>query len=227
MNNAQTTNAMKYVTYLRVSTDKQGRDGLGIDAQRSALGSFIASRPGAVLTEFVEVESGRNNKRPQLAAALAECKRTGARLVVAKIDRLTRNAGFLFALMDAGVDFIAADNPDITPLTARILAVIAQDEAERISARTKAALQAKKAKGETLGTPANLTDGAKAKGLAARMENARTASAWVQAGEYAALLAANGLGLLPIAQKLNERGFTTRRGCQYQATTVARLLAKG
>lgn len=226
MNGTQTTNGTQYVTYLRVSTDKQGRDGLGIDAQRSALAGFIASRPGRILTEFVEVESGRNNKRPQLAAALTECKRTGARLVVAKIDRLTRNAGFLFALMDAGVDFIAADNPDITPLTARILAVIAQDEAERISARTKAALQAKKAKGETLGTPANLTDGAKAKGLVARMENARTASAWVQAGEYAALLAANGLGLLPIAQKLNERGFTTRRGCQYQATTVARLLAK-
>jgi DNA invertase Pin-like site-specific DNA recombinase len=219
---------MKYVTYLRVSTKHQGENGLGIEAQRAACARLMSAHPGEweLMAEFVEVESGKKNDRPQLTAALELARKEKARLIVAKLDRLARNAAFLFSLMDAGVDFQAADNPDVTPLTARILAVIAQDEAERISARTKAALAAKKAQGAALGKPENLTDAAREKGREKVMKNAQNAPAWVQAAEYAALLRGKGMTLQAIADKLNEKGFLTRGGKQYQRATVSRLLDK-
>lgn len=217
---------MKYVTYLRVSTKQQGENGLGIEAQRAACARLLISNPGELVAEFVEVESGKKNDRPQLTAALELARKEKARLLVAKLDRLARNAAFLLSLMDAKVDFQAADNPNVTPLTAGILAVIAQDEAERISARTKAALAAKKAQGAVLGKPENLTSTARAKGREKVMQNAQNAPEWVQAAGYAALLRGKGLSLQAIADKLNAEGFTTRAGKQYQRTTVSRLLDK-
>lgn len=131
---------MKAVAYYRVSTTAQGRSGLGLDAQRLAIDNLVRQRNLALLTEFTEVESGKRNSRPQLAAALNQAKFTGSVLVIAKLDRLSRNAAFLLALRDSGVRFMAADIPDANDLTIGVLAVIAQAEREAISRRTKEAL---------------------------------------------------------------------------------------
>ncbi|WP_433947481.1 recombinase family protein [Brevundimonas diminuta] len=131
---------MKAVAYYRVSTAAQGRSGLGLDAQKSAVDDLARQRGLALLGEFTEVESGKRNTRPQLTAALNQAKLTGAVLVIAKLDRLSRNAAFLLALRDSGVRFIAADIPDANDLTIGVLAVIAQAEREAISRRTREAL---------------------------------------------------------------------------------------
>ena len=125
---------MKIVSYLRVSTAKQGHQGLGIEAQRQAIAGYAALRGGVVSREFVEVESGKINARPELEAALHLAKVTGAVLVIAKLDRLSRNAAFLLALRDSGVKFIAADMPDANELTVGIMALVAQQEREDLEA---------------------------------------------------------------------------------------------
>src|SRR5665213_3319232 len=142
-----------FVTYLRVSTARQGRSGLGLDAQRAAVADFLTARGGLEVASYREVESGKVNDRPQLEAALKRCRQTRATLLVAKLDRLSRNAAFLLALRDAGVRFICADLPDANELTIGVLAAVAQHEREAISARTKAALQAAKRRGVRLGNP--------------------------------------------------------------------------
>ena len=141
----------KFVNYLRVSTTAQGQSGLGLEAQKTAVESYLSSVGGRSLAEFVEVESGRKNERVELQAALALCKAYGATLLVAKLDRLARNAHFLLGLMEANVDFVAADNANANKLTVGILAIVAQNEAEAISQRTRAALQAAKTRGVKLG----------------------------------------------------------------------------
>ena len=141
------------VAYYRVSTEKQGRSGLGLDAQRSAVARHIAQRGGCLASEFVEVESGRKKDRPQLAAALAAARAHRAVLVIAKLDRLARNVHFVSGLMESGVEFVAADMPTVNRLTVHILAAVAEEEARMISARTKAALAAAKARGVRLGNP--------------------------------------------------------------------------
>lgn len=141
----------RFIAYYRVSTARQGRSGLGLEAQREAVRVFLAGNAGELADEFTEVESGKHADRPELARALDACRLTGAVLVIAKLDRLSRDAHFLLGLEKAGVEFIAADMPNANPLTVRIMAVIAQDERERISARTKAALAAAKARGKKLG----------------------------------------------------------------------------
>lgn len=133
---------MKYVAYYRVSTQKQGRSGLGLDAQRKAVAEFV--RSGELVAEFQEVESGKKDKRPMLMQAIATAKQAGATLVIAKLDRLSRKASFIFALRDSGVNFIACDMPEANRLTIDILAVIAEHEREMTSARTKAAAQVRK-----------------------------------------------------------------------------------
>jgi DNA invertase Pin-like site-specific DNA recombinase len=140
----------KWVCYLRVSTDRQGQSGLGLEAQRKAVLDFRNGGQWKLADEFVEVESGKRSDRPQLAAALA-CKRLKARLVVAKLDRLARNVAFISRLMERGVEFVAADMPFANKLTIHILAAVAEHEREAISARTKAALAAAKARGVKLG----------------------------------------------------------------------------
>jgi DNA invertase Pin-like site-specific DNA recombinase len=143
----------KIVAYTRVSTQKQGRSGLGLDAQRQAIKNFVMQRNARVMETFVEIESGKHNDRPELNKALDHARRTASTLVIAKLDRLSRNAAFLLTLRDSGVKFVAADIPDATNMTVGLLAVIAEAEREAISKRTKEALAAAKARGTKLGNP--------------------------------------------------------------------------
>ncbi|UOQ83303.1 recombinase family protein [Hymenobacter sp. 5414T-23] len=219
------TPAKKYIPYYRVSTVKQGQSGLGLEAQRAAVHRFAAGQ-GQLGEEFVEVESGKRNHRPQLAAAMAEARRVGGTLLIAKLDRLSRNAGFIFALRDSGVDFVCCDMPDANTLTVGLFAVIAQHERETISKRTREALTAKKARGARLGTPANLTVDARQHGLHVRQQNAREHQANKQASRVATLLQAQGYNLTQIARELNEAGYRTRRGKAFHLATVRRLLVR-
>src|SRR3954447_12356056 len=146
----------RYVSYLRVSTDRQGKSGLGLDAQRKAVADFLNGGRWDLIAEFVEVESGKRDDRPKLAEALALCRLHNATLVIAKLDRLSRDAAFLLGLQKAGVRFVAADMPEANELVVGIMVVVAQAERKMISARTKAALTAAKAMGVRLGKPENL-----------------------------------------------------------------------
>ena len=219
------TAARRYFAYYRVSTQKQGSSGLGLEAQRAAAQAFVAD-PAQLLGEYVEVESGKKNQRPQLLAAIAAARQTGAVLLIAKLDRLSRNAGFIFTLRDAGVEFVCCDMPDANTLTVGLFAVLAQHERETISKRTKEALTAKKARGAQLGTPANLTREARQRGAQVRQENARAHLANKQASRVATLLHAQGSNLTQIARELNEAGYRTRRGKAFHLATVSRLLTR-
>lgn len=211
-----------YVAYYRVSTQKQGISGLGLEAQKAAVAAF--AKDASIDTEYVEIESGKKNDRTQLAAAITDAKRRGATLLIAKLDRLSRNAGFIFTLKDSGVQFVCADMPDANTLTVGIFAVMAQHERETIAKRTKDALAAKKARGEKLGNPGNFTADGRAKGQATRQANAKTNKANVQAAELIQLYRTNGKSLRDIAAALNSKDFVTRRGCQFTAAAVQRLL---
>ena len=139
----------QFAAYYRVSTDRQGRSGLGLEAQQAAVRGYLGK--STPIGEFTEIETGKRNDRPQLELALALCRKRKARLVIAKLDRLSRNLAFIAALMDSGVEFVAVDNPHATRLTLHILAAVAEHEREMIAQRTKAALQAAKARGVRLG----------------------------------------------------------------------------
>lgn len=140
------------VAYLRVSTREQGKSGLGLDAQRESVRRHVTHTEGEILSEYVEIESGKRNNRPQLKLALDACRASGATLIVAKLDRLARNMAFTAALMEAGVDFVAADNPHANRLTIHIMAAMAEHEARLISDRTKAGLAQAKKRGTLLGS---------------------------------------------------------------------------
>jgi DNA invertase Pin-like site-specific DNA recombinase len=221
---------MKIVSYLRVSTAKQGHSGLGLEAQRSAIQAYADSTGAKVSREFVEVESGKLNARPQLQVALQLAKVTGAVLVIAKLDRLSRNAAFLLTLRDSGVKFIAADMPYADELTVGILALVAQQEREAISKRTKEALQAAKRRGTILGNP----NGAAALKRAAKGNTAGLEAIRNKADGHAAdlkpviadLAAENITSLGAIAVALNERGMRTPRGGQWYKSSVSNLLAR-
>jgi DNA invertase Pin-like site-specific DNA recombinase len=222
----------KFVSYLRVSTAKQGRSGLGLEAQREAVANYLSGLAGAKLIgEYVEIESGKANERPKLAAALHMAKVTGAKLIVAKLDRLSRNVAFTAALQDSHVSFVCADMPEATEFTIHILAAVAQHERKAISARTKAALQAAKRKGTLLGNP----NGARAlrkagKGNAAAVKRIKK-KAESRAEQLAPIIGdirASGVtSLQGIARELNARGMQTARGGQWHASTVRLLLARG
>lgn len=209
---------MQYVAYYRVSSTKQGVSGLGLEAQQAAVRAYA----GEPVESYTEVESGKRSDRPQLALAIAACKRLGATLVIAKLDRLARNVHFVSGLMESGVEFIACDNPTANRLTVHILAAVAEDEARRISDRTKAALAAYKARGGRLGNPGNLTPVAARNGTAANMAAARAHRA--EARELAVGLRAEGHTLAAIAESLTRRGLLTRRGKAWSPTAVKRLL---
>ena len=212
----------QYIAYYRVSTKQQGKTGLGLDAQRVTVEHFAKGR-GVVIGEHTEIESGRKDNRDALAAAITAAKQTGGTLLIAKLDRLARNAAFIFALRDSGVKFCACDIPEANTLTVGIFAVMAQHEAELISTRTRAALAAKKARGYQLGTPANLTQQAREKGRISHSKNAANNHNTKQAKGYATMLRSGGAPLRTIAETLNEEGFKTARGGQYSAVQVARL----
>ncbi|MDG5466806.1 recombinase family protein [Deltaproteobacteria bacterium IMCC39524] len=154
----------RYVSYLRVSTDRQGKSGLGIDAQRQAIDCFLARDKRELIHEYLEVESGKKNERPQLQSAIESCLETGATLIIAKLDRLSRNVYFISTLMESGVEFVACDFPQANRLTIHILAAVAEHEREMISKRTKEALAAAKARGTKLGRN-NLSDLGRKQGL--------------------------------------------------------------
>lgn len=220
----------RVVAYYRVSTEGQGRSGLGLEAQRTAVRSLCEGRGWQIVAEHTEVESGKLNDRPELQAALAHARRTGAKLVVAKLDRLSRNAAFTLALRDSGVDFACADNPDVNRLTIGLLAVINEDERERISERTRAALQAAKARGVRLGNPngaAALRRAGKgnAAGVAAGKANAQRFATDLE-GTVRAIQGEGKTSLAAIAAELNARHIQTPRGGQWHASSVRNLLAR-
>lgn len=219
---------MRYTAYYRVSTKQQGNSGLGLEAQKTAVASFIKSRGAEeVPPPFIEVESGKNNDRPELRKAIDHCKRNGTTLLIAKLDRLSRNAAFIFQLRDelqrADVDFIACDLPEANTLTLGIMATMAQHEAELISQRTKAGLAEAKRRGVKLGNPQNLTQDAKDKAHKAISEKARTAQSVRHAFHYIEPLRKAGQTYTAIAEKLNDEGYRTRTGKDFHATQVKRI----
>nr|WP_309501751.1 recombinase family protein [uncultured Roseovarius sp.] len=222
--------APKFVAYERVSTVRQGRSGLGLEAQRKAIDEFAAARGADVIARFTEVESGRKDARPDLARALHLAKLTGATLVIAKLDRLSRNAVFLLTLRDSGVRFLAVDIPEANDLTVGIMALVAQQEREAISRRTKEALAAAKARGVKLGNP----NGAAALKRAGKGGDALRATVVANADAHAADLAdvlrdirAQGhVTLRAIAAELNQRGILTRRGGKWHVSSVRNLIRR-
>lgn len=221
---------MRVVSYFRVSTQEQGRSGLGLEAQRSAVAAFCASRGCENLGEFVEVESGKRDDRPQLKAALHRAKVTGATLVIAKLDRLSRNVAFLASLQDSGARFLAADMPEANETMVHIMAAMAQAERKAIGKRTREALQAAKARGTKLGNPngaAALQRAGKGNGAAV---GALKAGAEARAADLAPIVAelrAEGYTSLPaLASQLNARSIRTARGGQWHASSVSNLLAR-
>jgi DNA invertase Pin-like site-specific DNA recombinase len=219
---------MRYVVYLRVSTQRQGASGLGLEAQRAAVAAFVAQRGGQVLAERVEVESGKRADRPQLAEALAEAKRAGAVLLIAKLDRLARNVAFIAGLLEAGVEVQACDMPEANRFLLHVMAAVAEHEAAAISARTKAALAAAKARGVKLGwsIPERAEEARAASAAAAERRQAEADRFAGQVGPLAAALAAEGRSLRAIAAELNGRGIATPRGKAWQAASVKNLLER-
>lgn len=208
---------MDFVAYYRVSTDRQGQSGLGLEAQRRAVADFAAGR-GGILTEFTEVESGRRNDRPELRAAIAACQRDRAILVIAKLDRLARNVAFIAGLMESGVEFVAVDMPQANRLTIHILAAVAEHEREMISERTRDALAVAKAKGIKLGNPRPNIPAA----TAARLE--RMAKARATVAPLIERLQAQGMSLRAIAADLNERRVPSATSRRWYASSVRNVL---
>jgi DNA invertase Pin-like site-specific DNA recombinase len=219
---------VKLVAYYRVSTEQQGRSGLGLEAQRAAVEAYAKATGSQITKEFTEVESGKRSDRPELAKALAFAKRSKCVLCVAKIDRLSRNVAFLSRLMDAGVDFVACDNPQANRLTIHILVAVAEDEARRISERTKAALAAYVARGGVLGKPENLTPDAADRGRKSGVESIKKSADEAYEDLYVLLLGKRsaGLSLQGIADHLNAEGYLSRRGKAWNKSQVMLVLQR-
>jgi len=212
----------KYISYYRVSTKQQGISGLGLEAQKTAVNNFIKN-DDILHAEYQETESGKNNWRPQLIKAIEHCKEVNATLLIAKLDRLSRNVSFIYTLKDSKIDFICADMPDANPVTIGILAVLAQDERERVSQRTKVALAELKRKGVKLGSPQNLTKDARLKGTYKIIQNAGNNENNIRATSLIVLLRKDNLSYNKIAHKLNTDGFKTRRNCEFTSSQVYNL----
>ncbi|WP_316200796.1 MULTISPECIES: recombinase family protein [unclassified Bradyrhizobium] len=221
---------MKIIAYIRVSTQKQGQSGLGLEAQEAAIRAFAKARSAKTIGQYTEIESGQTNERPQLAAALHHAKVTGATLVIAKLDRLSRSASFTLALRDSGVRFVCCDMPEANDLTIGVLAIVNQHEAQAISIRTKEALKAARARGMRLGNP----NGAAALRRAGKGNKAALARVTADADQRARDLAnvvqdirnSGATTLSAIAAELNSREMVTPRGGRWHASSVANLLRR-
>ncbi|MFZ4165274.1 recombinase family protein [Brevundimonas sp. NPDC058933] len=227
-----------FVTYYRVSTDKQGVRGLGMDAQRAAVERYLNGGNWTVLAEFEEVESGKRSDRPELAKAIALCKSTGAKLLIGKLDRLSRDMLFLLTLQNEGVQFVAADMPDANNMTLHMMMVFAQHERETISARTKAGLQAIKDRIEReghhvskagnvitkLGPAKPFTGADSARGVQSRKAKADEHASKVI--PTITLLKGQGATLQQIADHLNHMGQKTPRGASWTPIAVSRAYGR-
>jgi DNA invertase Pin-like site-specific DNA recombinase len=212
-----------FVAYFRVSTDQQGKSGLGLDAQRKAVADYLNGGNWKLVGEFTEIESGKNGARPQLAAALAACKKRKAKLVIAKLDRLSRNLAFIANLLEAGTDFVAADNPHANKSMVQMMAVFAEMERDAISKRTREALAAAKTRGVQLGNP-RLAE-ASAIAIAASKEAADRFAANV-APIIKQIQASGVSSLRGVARTLSARGVKTARGGQWTARMVINVLRR-
>ena len=230
----------KFIAYYRVSTDKQGKSGLGLEAQQEAVRSYLNGGNWQLVAEVVEVESGKRNDRPKLQDALRLCRLHGATLIIAKLDRLARNVAFVSNLMESSVEFTAVDFSQANRLTVHILAAVAEHEAAMISARTKAALAAAKARktkqigglrpkhvvrfGERGNLPAVAKQGSDL-GVKVRVKKANDRASLV-APVIAELQASGATSLRQIAAGLNARGIKTARGGQWSAVQVHRVMER-
>lgn len=217
----------KYVAYLRVSTQKQGYSGLGLEAQREIIHNHLHNT--IPIAEFVEVESGRKSDRPKLKEALALCRKDGATLIVAKLDRLARSVSFLSNLLESDVEIVFCDFPQANKMVLHIISAISQYEAELIAARTKASLQAKKARGFKLGNPEHLLNKHKqaiqnsiktCRAKADNNPNNKRAVAMLR------IFVKENRSYSEMASILNQEGFVTSRGCSFTKSTVYKLIKR-
>lgn len=218
-----------FIAYYRVSTNRQGQSGLGLEAQKDAVRRYILNN-GELVAEYTEVESGRKNDRPELMKAINHSRGIGGTLAIAKLDRLARNVAFTSALMESGTNFLACDNPEANRLTIHILAAVAQAEAETISARTVAALAAYKARGGKLGShhPRCKRIGVLAASKGSTMGGEAMRQSAIRASQHVQPtiigLRGQGKSFRAIATFLNSEGFVTRQGKQWNAIQVKRIL---
>lgn len=218
---------MRYVAYYRVSTQKQGKSGLGLEAQRKMVADFIACNGGELIAEYTEVESGKAADRPELLAAMKRADLVGGRLLVGKLDRLSRDLHFITSLQKSKVDFVVCDLPGCDSFTINIYGALAQREREMISARTKAGLQAAKSRGKKLGTnnlKPELVQEASAKGVAAIKLNADAFASKVSTVIQGMLN--QGKSLRAIAIELDRLGVQTARGGKWTPTAIKNAIAR-
>ena len=210
-----------YIAYLRQSTTKQERSGLGIEAQRDIINSFI--KEGVILAEYVETESGRKSDRPKLQEALALCRKTNSILIVAKLDRLSRNVAFTSKLLESDVEIIFCDFPQANRLILHIISSIAEYEANLISQRTRQSLKAKKERGVKLGKSENLMnkhDEAVARSNQTNRIKAKNNANNMRAVALLRSMIKEGLTISQMTKQLNEQGFVSSKGCKFQIVQV-------
>jgi len=210
----------KFVTYYRVSTQKQGKSGLGLEAQRKAIEDYLNGGNFEVLEEFVEVETGKGSnalaRRPVLKEAIGYAKKHKAKLLIAKLDRLARNVHFISSLMESKVDFVVADMPDANALTIHLIAAVAEYERELISKRTKEALAVAKRRGVKLGNPKLRTDNRKRKDQAQAF--AKKLKPTIEAYRE------QGMSQRKIVDELNSVGIGAPRGGEWSLIQVQRVI---
>ena len=217
----------QYVAYLRVSTQKQGYSGLGLAAQKEIIERYLHdTKP---IAEYIEVESGRKTDRPKLKEALTQCRKNGATLIVAKLDRLARNVKFLSSMLESDVEIVFCDFPQANKMVLHILAAISQYEAELIATRTRQALQAKKARGAKLGNPEHLMNKHKqaiANSNKTNSEKAKKNPNNKRAVAFLKVMISQGKSLTEMTDILNSEGFVTAQGCKFVPATVRRLIKR-
>lgn len=220
----------KFISYLRVSTERQGKSGLGLEAQEKAIEDFITGGDNKLLDTYVEIESGQNSARPELLKALEACKRTGAKLLIAKLDRLSRTVAFIANLMESNVEFVVCDFPEANEFTIHIFSAVAQHERRMISERTRAALQAAKARGVTLGNPQNLTKEAAERGRKIGVQSRKAKADNFSRERYPEIKnhIDQGLSLNAVAKKFNEEEVLTARGRTgaWTATAIRNIIKR-